>query len=123
MMNFLIDQDVYYLTIQHLKKLGFDIVTTRDLNLQRASDERILKKAKELKRILITRDKDFGALTFLRGEVSTGVILLKITPLTLDEVHLELERVLKEHSFKELRNRFCVIEPHRHRIRKLPGRL
>ena len=73
-MNFLIDQDVYQLTIQHLKKIGFDIITVRDLNLQRASDERILEKAKELVRILITRDKDFGALTFLKGEVSTGVL-------------------------------------------------
>ena len=73
-MNFLIDQDVYQLTIQHLKKIGFDIITVRDLNLQRASDERILEKAKELDRILITRDKDFGALTFLKGEVSTGVL-------------------------------------------------
>lgn len=93
-MNFLIDQDVYYLTIQYLRKLGFNLITARDLNLQRASDEKILEKAKELDRILITRDKDFGALTFLKREVSTGVLLLKITPLTLDEVHLELEKVL-----------------------------
>jgi hypothetical protein len=37
-----------------------------------------------------------------------------------EEVHHELLRLLEEHGDEELRNVFCVVEPHRHRIRHLP---
>jgi hypothetical protein len=37
-----------------------------------------------------------------------------------EEVHHELLRLPEEHGDEELRNVFCVVEPHRHRIRHLP---
>jgi hypothetical protein len=36
-----------------------------------------------------------------------------------EEVHRELHRLLEEHGEDELRSVFCVVEPHRHRIRRL----
>ncbi len=89
--------------------------------MHRAADEDLLKKAREFSRILITRDKDFGMLIFLKEELSTGVIFLRITPGSVESVHRELDRLLKEHTEKELLNLFCVVEPHRHRIRHLPA--
>lgn len=43
-------------------------------------------------RLLITRDKGFGALVFLKAMKQTGVILLRVTPKTVEEIHLELGR-------------------------------
>jgi hypothetical protein len=40
-------------------------------------------------------------------------------PSTKNAVHQELERVLKAYSEKELRGAFVVIEPGRHRFRRL----
>lgn len=94
-------------------------VIAREFGMQRATDEDLLVKARETKRLLITRDKDFGALIFLEEQLSTGVILLRITPVTVDEVHWELRRIFQEHTEEELRHHFCVVEPHRHRIRRL----
>lgn len=68
------------------------------------------------------RDKDFGALVFLYKEVSAGVIFLRITPATVEEVHQEIRRLLQEHNKEELRDLFCVVQPHRYRIRRIrPG--
>ena len=118
-MRFLSDQDVYYVTIEWLRSEGHDVVTARDLELHQASDEDLLHQSSRMDRRLITRDKDYGALVFLKREISAGVILLDIRPITIHEVHLELKRLFHEHDEEKLRSSFCVVEPHRHRIRHL----
>lgn len=64
-MKLLLDQDVYYKTYKLLIDNGYDTVTAKNLNLEKASDIQILENAEKLSRILITRDKDFGSLVFL----------------------------------------------------------
>lgn len=86
-MKFLIDQDVYGVTIKWLRGKGYDVVAARDL-----------------------------------PEKTLGVILVRGTPGTIEEVHRELECLFEEHKEEELRGLFCVVEPGRHRIRHLPGR-
>ncbi|MDE0156340.1 MAG: DUF5615 family PIN-like protein [Gammaproteobacteria bacterium] len=58
-----------------LKTLGHDVLSAHDLFL-RASDETMLAFAREEKRILITEDKDFGELVFLRGLPHPGIVRL-----------------------------------------------
>ena len=118
-MRLLADQDVYKVTIEALKLLGHNVVTVKELGMQGATDRDLLRKAKIDNRLLITRDKDFGTLVFWEKELSTGVILLRITPMTTEEVHHEIQRLFDEHKEEELKSLFCVVEPHRHRIRHL----
>lgn len=118
-MRFLVDQDVYQATIQWLIEKDHDIILAKDLNLQRAPDVELLERAEELGRLLLTRDKDFGTLVFLRGEPSQGVIRLAIDPKSVDSVHRELGKLLENHGVEELSKAFSVVEPNRHRIRKL----
>ena len=59
MMRLLVDQDVYYVTIEWLRKEGHDVVTAKELGMQRAADEDLLKKAKVTDRFFLTRDKGF----------------------------------------------------------------
>jgi predicted nuclease of predicted toxin-antitoxin system len=119
-MHFLADQDVYQVTIEWLRKEGHDVVTAKELRMQRAADLDLLKRAKGKDRLFLTRDKDFGALVFLRGLESAGVILLRVMPMVVREVHQQLRRLLREHGEEEMRKSFCVVEPHRYRIRQLP---
>ena len=119
MMRILTDQDVYKVTVDELMEWGHDVLTAKDMGLERSSDEILLNKAKEMKRLLVTRDKDFGSLVFLREELSTGVILLRITPKTVEDIHRELRRLFQEYSEYELKCLFCVVEPYRYRIRRL----
>lgn len=119
-MRILADQDIYQMTIEWLKENGHNVVTAKDLGMQRSSDEELLIKAKAMNRLFLTRDKDFGALVFLKTKPSTGVILLRLSPTSLEEVHKELKRVFEEHKEEELKEFFCVVEPDKHRLRQLP---
>ena len=120
-MRFLADQDVHAITIAFLNGLGHDVVRAAQLGLATAADAELLRVAHEQERIFVTRDRDFGALVFVQGS-GPGVIYLRILPSTQNAVHAQLERVLMSCSETELQSSFVVIEPGRHRIRKLgPG--
>jgi len=41
------------------------------------SDDQVLERATEDKRVLITEDRDFGELVYARGRSSAGVILVR----------------------------------------------
>ena len=118
-MKLLLDQDVYAATAQFLFDLGHDVVLVASLGLSRARDEEILRIAQEQNRILVTRDRDFGNLVFVR-ELGAGVIYLRILPSTQNVVHTELERVLRLHTDEELAQSFVVVEPGGHRLRQRP---
>ncbi|MBI5216584.1 MAG: DUF5615 family PIN-like protein [Ignavibacteriae bacterium] len=117
-MKLLLDQDVYELTYLFLKRSTHDILRASDVGLSQASDEEILSWSQSQNRILITRDKDFGELVFLK-RLGNGVIFLRMVPHTLDDVHKELTNVLSSYSEEDLRKSFVVVEKGRHRFRKL----
>jgi predicted nuclease of predicted toxin-antitoxin system len=116
-MKFLLDQDVYADTARLLAGLGHDAVPVAQRGLSQAEDSELLETACRESRILITRDRDFGSLVFVR-DLGTGVIYLRMSPATQNAVHEELARVLTEHSEEDLRQAFVVVEPGRHRFRK-----
>lgn len=118
-MKFLADQDVYAITVRYLRGLGYDVITAEEIGLSQADDIDLLKKAKEHSWIFVTRDRDFGGLVFVEG-LGSGVIYLRMLPSTQKAVHEELERILKTYTEDELKEAFVVVEPGRHRFRRLP---
>ncbi len=119
-MKFLLDQDVYANTGRFLSSLGHDVVSVAQLGLMRLADEQLLEVAREQMRLLVTRDRDYGHLVFVKG-IRVGVLYLRMLPRTQGAVHSELERVLRSHSEEELRQLFVVVEPGGHRIRRIGG--
>jgi predicted nuclease of predicted toxin-antitoxin system len=73
-MKFLLDQDVYAITAKFLVDAEHDVILVAQLGLAQATDEEILRTAQEQSRILVTRDRDYGNLVFVRA-IGTGVIL------------------------------------------------
>ncbi len=118
-MKFLLDQDVYRITLRFLTKLNHDAIPVVKIGLAKASDTELLNKALELDRILVTRDRDFGGLVFVSGK-GAGIIYLRMLPSTQHAVHQEFERVIQSYSEKELKRAFVVVEPGLHRFRKIP---
>lgn len=119
-MKFLVDQDVFAVTVRLLEALGHDVVRIAEMGLARAEDVALLLAAERERRLFVTRDRDFGAIVFV-GSMGRGVIYLRMLPSTQGAVHRELERVLATYTEEQLRGAFVVVEPGRHRFRKLPG--
>lgn len=117
-MRFLTDQDVYGTTVQYLHDLGHDVITARQLGLAQAEDSHLLRIAQKERRLFVTRDRDFGGLVYVEG-LGTGVIYLRMLPSTLQAIHSELGRILSSYSEQELSTAFVVVEPGRHRFRRL----
>jgi predicted nuclease of predicted toxin-antitoxin system len=57
-MRFLLDQDVYALTIRFLRELGHDAVVAAEIGCSQAEDATLLGIAREQDRIFVTRDRD-----------------------------------------------------------------
>ncbi len=119
-MKFLLDQDVYYKTYKLLLDNGYDVITAKNLGLEKAPDIQILKNAEKLSRILITRDKDFGSLVFLSQLPTCGVIFLRIKPNSLSAVHKTLLCFLSDYSQPKNSPHFVTIEEDKYRIRNIP---
>jgi predicted nuclease of predicted toxin-antitoxin system len=116
-MRLLVDQDVWKITVDLLKYWGHDVLTAEEVGMARGRDEELLKEAKRDDRIFITRDNDFGYLVFFGHVDSAGVILLRMSPKKAEEVHAELDHLLKKHTQAELQKYFTTVEPKRHRMR------
>jgi predicted nuclease of predicted toxin-antitoxin system len=116
-MKLLLDQDVYIVTVKFLIEAGYDLVTVAQLDMSQAPDEEVLKMAQAQNRILITRDRDYGNLIFVKG-LGSGVIYLRMQPNTLATVHCELLRVLEMYAESDLIGAFVVVEADKHRFRR-----
>jgi predicted nuclease of predicted toxin-antitoxin system len=117
-MRLFLDQDVYFSTVRFLVEHGHDVIRTNDLGLSRAADSALLRLAQEQRRIFITRDRDFGALVFVKQQ-GAGVLYLRMLLSTQDEVHAELANVLNRYSVDELKQAFVVIDSTGHRFRHI----
>jgi predicted nuclease of predicted toxin-antitoxin system len=113
------DQDIFGVTVRFLVGLSHDVAMGAQVGMSRASDSELLQAAHAENRILITRDRDYGGLVFAKS-LPAGVIYLRMLPATVNAVHAELARVLNSYSEAELRQCFIVVEPGRHRLRRLP---
>ena len=57
-MRFLLDQDVYAVTVRFLRDHGHDVLTAADIGASRALDETLLTTAHAQARLLMTRDRE-----------------------------------------------------------------
>ena len=80
-------------------------------------DDIILKIARKEKRILITRDKDFGELVFRLNRAHAGVILIRLEGFDTEQRGQIVCNLIDQHR-KELENSFSVIQRGIIRIRK-----
>ena len=97
-----------------LADLGHDVLSARQ-RLPHASDEALLTLASDENRVLITEDKDFGELVFLRGLPHPSIVrLVEMTPME----RADAMRFLIEHHADAMRDgAIIVVTENRVRIR------
>ena len=115
-MKFIVDVGVGRGVEDFLKENGFDVKTVRDIN-PKAKDSEILQIAVNEKRMMVTMDKDFGDLVYRSGKRHSGILLLRLEAATGDQKVKIVERIIRSFE-KEIKDRFCVYQDDRLRIKK-----
>ena len=117
-MNLVADESLDFPIIKALRKEGHSVYSVLEDN-QGADDDIVLKLARQKNCILITTDKDFGELVFRLKNLSSGIILLRMAGLSIQEKIQIVIPAIQIHE-KEFSNAFTVITKPSIRIRKLP---
>jgi predicted nuclease of predicted toxin-antitoxin system len=93
--KFLVDRCAGATLAQWLRSRGHDVAEARERGPD-PGDEQLLAQAFAERRVLVTLDKDFGALVFAKGQPHSGVVRLPDTP-AAERVRL-FERLLATHE-------------------------
>ena len=115
-MKFLADEGVDRSVVTGLRQSGFDVFYVVE-NKRSLDDDVLLTIAREEKRILITRDTDFGELVFRLNQAHAGVILIRLEGYDTEKRGDIVCRLIGKHR-DELANSFSVIQQGIIRIRK-----
>ena len=74
---FLTDENVHPAVVAALRTMGRDVVDVRESGWAGSDDASILRRAHKLNRVVVTHDRDFGALSIARLEPTAGVVFLR----------------------------------------------
>jgi predicted nuclease of predicted toxin-antitoxin system len=116
-MNFFADECVYKVTVDLLHALGHDVVTAQEVGLSGKPDEEILAYAVMHERVLITIDMDFSNIRHYAPESHKGIIVAKIRPRTMNQVHKVLEHLLTNVGLERLSKSLVIVDQNKYRIR------
>lgn len=114
-MNFLADENIERSLVEQLREAGHDVLYSADFE-PGANDAFVLATANKHSAILITDDKDFGELVFRQRLIHAGVMLLRLSGLSIESKTSILIEVVDDHA-ADLPGKFTVITPGSLRMR------
>ena len=115
-MKFIADECVGLQIIEHLRKKGYEVLYILEIN-PGVSDNELLSLANKESAVLITLDKDFGEMVFRQNMLTSGVILLRLSGLDIENKAIITADAIEKYQ-KEIKNNFVVITSDNIRIRK-----
>ena len=71
-LRFLADESCDFAVVRALRAAGYDVVAISEIT-RRSDDRELIDQASQEKRIVLTEDKDFGWLVYVRHADSAGV--------------------------------------------------
>ena len=113
--DFLADESVDFRIVTYLRNEGLDVEAIVEMN-PGISDEEVLNLANELEVVLLTEDKDFGELTYRLQKPNQGIVLIRLSGVSMEEKLQIIERVV-ENYIDDLRGKFTVITKDKLRIK------
>lgn len=81
-MNLLADESIDKLIVDELRRNGHNVLYIAEF-APSIDDEAVLHQANLNRALLLTQDKDFGELVFRQGLVHMGVVLIRLSGLSL----------------------------------------
>ncbi len=118
-MRVIANENVSATVIRELREQGHDVLSVKE-SMRSAPDDAVLQRATQENWLVITHDKDFGALAFRWGLPATsGVILFRLAGTNPDADNQRMLRVLGQRT--DWAGHFSVVTGDRIRVRPLPG--
>jgi len=115
--RWLADECVDAALITRLRDAGHDVLYAAEI-APGATDSKVLRRAHDDTRLLLTEDKDFGELVFRVGMAVPGLVLLRVGPERRLLKRARLEAAVEQFG-ESLFGRYLVIEEARFRSRPL----
>jgi len=119
-MKFLLDQGTPRSMVVLLRQEGFDAVHTGEIDMARAEDAEILRRAETEGRVVVTLDADFHALLALSEAKHPSVIRIRIEGLRAREFAGLLRAVIAQCQPDLEAGAMVSVQEHQIRIRRLP---
>jgi predicted nuclease of predicted toxin-antitoxin system len=120
MMRMIANENVSTTVIRELRLRGHDVLLVKE-SMRSSPDHKVLRRAVEENRLVITHDKDFGTLAFRWGlPAASGVILFRLAGRNPETDNRRILSVLEQ--AREWGGHFSVVTDDRIRQRPLPGR-
>ena len=120
MIRFLLDMGIAQSTGSFLKSRDHDVVHLSEQGLERLSDDRIVAKAQEEERTIVTHDLDFGRIVALSGRSVPSIVTLRLSNMTPERVNAALETVLRDATLSLARGALVTVGDKGIRVRTLP---
>ena len=108
-----LDQMLQSRVVQALRQAGYDVLRASETGQSRADDREILRLAIDQRRILITLDEHFGDWAVLPLSEHFGVIRVKASPTTSDNILKILTPFLQRISPIQIQNHLVIISASR----------
>ena len=121
-LRFLADMNLSPITVNDLRKDGWDIVRVSSLLPVDTSDMEILDWARRQDRVLVTQDLDFSTLLALEGYSRPSLITLRLSNTDPDIVTARLNRVRAQVEQALSEGSAVTVDDTAVRIRRLPIR-
>ena len=115
-MRFLIDENIAGSVIRLLQSREHDVKVVQQAGLAGAEDNVLIRLALDEGRIIVTHDKDFGAILRYPLKQHGGVILLRLRRPTPQNAVRALERVLATVPKERMMGHVIVVEDARIRV-------
>ena len=110
MIKILADECINNDLVLALKTQKYDVVTVHDVKMVGSSDEKVLDKAVELRRVLLTFDRGFGDIFRFDVTKNYGVIILLVNNLNREEIiTLPLDFLAKIEEKNNLKGSLIII--------------
>jgi len=117
-LKFLLDADMPISSAKVIRSLGYDVVDVRDIGMRAATDQEIIHYALKNKRIIVTKDTDFGEI--IRHPSHPGAIIFRLSyTYTSKELNKTLADFLNSVDDSKLANAIINVELGRYRRRGL----
>lgn len=113
-MRFLLDESAPLRLAGHLQSLGHDVQSIAQDYQTALDDPYVLQIAHRERRILITGDRDFGALIFRHQLPDAGVLYFRLHNRQLPAWIARLDAALRDHADDLAHQRFLVVAAGRH---------